>query len=249
MSILVIEHSSISRANRLGETLTRHGHRLDIRRIHEGDAVPADTRSMDGLIIMGSPGRLSGNDAPDYAQAEMHLARLAHEAGIPIVGICFGCQILAAALGGAVSPLADGVRVGMHIVTQTTAGHDDPLLAGLPWSMPCLHWNHDVASALPPDGVCLAKGPAGDHQIWKKGVRTYAFQFHPEVTPDTVDAIITQDHPDLDAAGISEEAVREQVATAWPAYRRLTDRLLDSIAMVLMPIDLRTVDVVRDLRH
>ena len=249
MSILVIEHSAISRANRLGTALTRHGHRLDTRRLHQGDPLPTDVRGLDGLVIMGSPDRLTDGTADASGPAEMRLARQAHEAGIPIVGICFGCQILTAALGGTVSPLADGVRVGMHDVTQTMAGHVDPLLAGLPWSMPCLHWNNDVASTLPPDAVCLAKGPAGDHQAWRLGVRTYAFQFHPEMTPATIDAIIAEDRPDLDRAGVTEDAVRAQVAQAWPAYRRLTDRLLDAIAMLLMPIDLRTVDVVRGLRH
>ncbi|MCH2136185.1 MAG: type 1 glutamine amidotransferase [Phycisphaerales bacterium] len=248
MPIVILEHTCISRANRLSDVLTRYGHRLDHRRVHKGDPIPTNVDGMDGLVIMGSPDRLTDGSAA-HADAEMDLARLAHEAGLPVLGICFGAQVLAQSLGGTLGPLEGGVRVGMHDITLTPAGRDDPLLAGLPWTMSCLHWNRDVATSLPPDAVLLASGPASDVQAWRLGTRTYAVQFHPEMHPGVIDAIISEDRPDLDEAGTDGPTVRAQVAQAWPTYERLSERLMANVAMLLMPLDQRTLDVVRDLHH
>ncbi len=248
MAILVIEHSGTSKANRLGATLVRYGLRFDTRRLHLGDALPVDMAGHDGLIIMGSPARV--NDASvSFIGPEQALARDAHDRGLPVLGICFGAQILATAFGGTVGPLESGVRVGVHDVTLTPAGRDDALLNGLPWTMACLHWNHDVATELPEDAALLATGEAGDPQVWRLGVRTYAFQFHPEMSPDTINAIIDEDRPDLVEAGRRGDDVAAEVADMWPTYERLTARLFESIAMLLMPLDQRMLDTVRDLKH
>jgi len=248
MPIVILEHTNISRANRLATVLGRYGHRLEHVRVHKGDAVPTSLDGVDGVIIMGSPDRLTDGSAT-HADAEMALARLAHESGCPLLGICFGAQILAAALGGEVGPLEAGVRVGSHEVRLTPQGREDPVFAGLPWAMACLHWNRDVATALPPDAVALATGPADDPQAWRLGVRTYAIQFHPEMHPGVIDQIIAEDRPDIDDAGTTVDAVRQGVADAWSTCERLTDRLMANIAMLLMPLDQRMLDSVRQLRH
>jgi len=115
--------------------------------------------------------------------------------------------------------------------------------------MHCYHWNRDVATQLPPDAALLATGPASDAQIWRLGVRTYAVQFHPEMNPYTIEAIIAEDRPDLDEAGRAGADVHADVVEAWPTYERLTDRLMSNIALLLMPLDQRMLDTVRDLRH
>lgn len=248
MPISILEHTCISRANRLATVLGRYGHKLEYVRVHKGDVVPDSLDGVDGVVIMGSPDRLTDGSAV-HADAEMALARRAHEAGCPVLGICFGAQILAAALGGKVGPLETGVRVGSHEVRLTPQGREDPVFAGLPWATDCLHWNRDVATRLPDDAVLLAKGPADDPQAWKLGVRTYAIQFHPEMHPGVIDQIIDEDRPDIAEAGLTIEAVREGVANAWPTYERLTNRLMANIAMLLMPLDQRSLDTVRQLRH
>ena len=80
-------------------------------------------------------------------------------------------------------------------------------------------------------------------------MRTYAIQFHPEMHPGIIDQIIAEDRPDIDEAGLTIETVRGGVAKAWPTYERLTDRLMANIAMLLMPLDQRMLDTVRQLRH
>jgi GMP synthase-like glutamine amidotransferase len=248
MPIIILEHTCVSRANRLATVLGRYGHKLSHIRVHKGDAVPTSLDGVDGVIIMGSPDRLTDGTAA-YADDEMALARLAHDAGCPVLGICFGAQILAVALGGEVGELETGIRVGSHEVRLTPQGREDPVFAGLPWTVNCLHWNRDVAITLPPDAVTLAKGPADDPQAWKLGVRTYAIQFHPEMDPGVIDQIIAEDRPDIDDAGTTADAVRARVAADWPTYERLTNRLMANIAMLLMPLDQRMLDTVRQLRH
>ena len=140
MPIIILEHTCISRANRLATVLGRYGHKLQHVRVHKGDAVPETLEGVDGVVIMGSPDRLTDGSAA-HADAEMALARMAHEAGCPVLGICYGAQILAAALGGEVGELEAGVRVGSHEVRLTPQGREDPVFAGLPWAIDCLHWN------------------------------------------------------------------------------------------------------------
>ena len=74
-------------------------------------------------------------------------------------------------------------------------------------------------------------------------------QFHPEMSPATIDAIIDVDLPDLANAKRRGADVHDEVAEAWPTYERLTNRLMSNIAMLLMPLDQRMLDSVRELRH
>ena len=100
MAILVIQHSKNSPIGHLGEALRRHGQKTRTVRIDEGDRLPADLNDLHGIVSLGGP--QSANDGDAWVAQEQALLRDAHAAGIPVLGLCLGAQMLAKALGGTV---------------------------------------------------------------------------------------------------------------------------------------------------
>ncbi|MCH2133068.1 MAG: type 1 glutamine amidotransferase [Phycisphaerales bacterium] len=250
MSILVLEHSDRARCGRLVATLRDHGHRLDIRSLHDGDPLPSDLEGIDGVITMGGP-MAPDDDSQPWMADELQLIRTAVEQDLPLLGICLGHQLLVRALGGTVERRPGGQRIGWHPIELNPTGREDPLLAGLPWQWTQAHWNSYQAATLPGDARVLATGPDGDIQVCKLGVRTYGFQCHPEIAPETMQAWI-DDEPDVvRSAGTTGEALMAETASQWPSFERLTDRLFKACAMLLFPLEQRNLGIgqVTEIHH
>ena len=247
MAIVLLEHSANAGARRLGATLRDYGHRLRVVRLHDGGQVPADLDDVSGIVALG--GRASAHDDHPWMAAERDLLRAAHEEEVPVVGVCLGCQILAAALGGAVGPLPDGIEAGWQDVHLTPAGAEDPLFAGVPWTARQVQWHREQVTEVPPGARVLAKSPRCPVQAWVLGLRTYAFQFHPEADRDTLAVWADDDPGALREAGIGIEQLREETRLYYPAFERLTNRMFESMALFLMPADRLNRGLVKDLHH
>ena len=107
--------------------------------------------------------------------------RAAHDAEIPLFGVCLGSQLFARALGGTVESMEEGPRLGWAGVDLSPDGREDPLHKGLPWNWMQFHWNRDSVRELPGGARVLSRGDRGDVQGWRLGVRTYGVQYHPEL--------------------------------------------------------------------
>src|SRR5690606_9295573 len=115
-------------------------------------------------------------DQHPWMAGEMALLKAAYEAEIPIVGICLGCQLLAAALGGEVGPMDAGPEIGWHTVQLGFPGTIDPLHNGVPWKTTQFHAHGQEIKKLPAGAVPLAGSKACKMQAWKAGYRTCGFQ-------------------------------------------------------------------------
>ena len=127
--------------------------------------------------------------------------RTADAVALPVLGICFGAQALAAALGGCVLRNAQP-EVGWVTVESNDAEH----VPSGPW----LAW-HEDGFTLPPLAYELARNAFGVQAFCH--CRHLAVQFHPEVTPAIVDAWAVNDHGDLERAGITQRAARRRHRT------------------------------------
>lgn len=130
------------------------------------------SRNPKGLIISGGPRSVLEEDAPTIPDAVLH-------SGIPLLGICYGMQLLAHRLGGTVmqAPLAEYGPAEVHILDSET-----PLLKGMPERMPVWMSHWDSVTSLPEgchaiaeSGDGLIAGFASDSSLFT------ALQFHPEV--------------------------------------------------------------------
>ena len=127
-----------------------------------------------GLIFTGGPGSVYAPDAPDVDAGVFSL-------GVPILGICYGCQLLAHRLGGQVTPAqSDAARE--YGKTETEFRTDSPLFRGLPESG--VTWmSHGDYMARVPDGfrVIARSAACPNAAIADEDRRFYGVQFHPEV--------------------------------------------------------------------
>jgi len=131
---------------------------------------------------------------------EIAFARAAHSLGVPLLGICFGGQMLAAALGGSVAR-APSPEIGWYAVDGGASGASGAL--GLIDAGPWFQWHVDRFTV--PDSVpVLARTPLAD-QAFQFG-RTLGLQFHPEVTPEVLDCWLSAGDGVDQLAGLGADA-------------------------------------------
>ena len=168
MRALVIQHEKDAPGGHVSSWLEARGFEPDVCFI-SADGRGIGPRDYDLVVSLGSVASAYDDSLPWVAR-EADLLRDAFEGDVPILGICFGSQILARALGGRAMP-SETPEVGWVPVRS-----DDPdLVAEGPW----FQWHHDKF-APPPEARLLAENPAGP-QAYILG-RSLGVQFHPEVT-------------------------------------------------------------------
>ena len=121
---------------------------------------------------------LSGGPASVYAPGAPELERSLLELGVPVLGICYGMQLLARELGGRV----EGAEIGEFGRSQLTVAEPGRLLAGTPHEQSCWMSHRDTVFAPPPGFAALASStasPVAAFESVERGV--YGIQFHPEV--------------------------------------------------------------------
>jgi GMP synthase-like glutamine amidotransferase len=209
---LTITHAELGGAGFVGDALERQGYRLEpLLRDGRLEWPPLD--GADLVLVLGSDWSVYGADTAVHVEGEVAVVRDAHRRGIPVFGVCFGAQVLAAALGGEVRPAAR-LELGWHCVEPL-----DPAIEAGPW----MQWHRDTFSV--PDGVAvLARSAAGPQAV--RAGRSFAVQFHPEVDAGIVESWIVADGGrDLARAGLAPDeligATRREVPRAEEAARRL----------------------------
>ena len=173
---------------------------------HHVGAEEVRRRKPKGLILSGGP-------ASVYAEGAPRLDRELLELGIPVLGICYGMQLLVLDLGGKV----EGAEVGEFGRSQLTIREPGRLLAGLPAEQSCWMSHRDTVFAPPPGFTALASStasPVAAVESVERGL--YGIQFHPEVvhTPFGQDILKTflGDVCGCDLTWSAASIVEEQVA-------------------------------------
>jgi GMP synthase (glutamine-hydrolysing) len=117
---------------------------------------------------------------------------------VPVLGVCFGHQVLGRALGGRVERNPRGREVGTVQVRLTAAGRADPLFAGCPDSLSVQQTHEDHVPELPPGAVLLAGNDATPVQAFAWGDRIRCVQFHPEMDAEDSRLLAEARRPALD---------------------------------------------------
>jgi GMP synthase-like glutamine amidotransferase len=234
MSLLVFQHQRSEPPAILGSVLRDHGHKLRIVELFNGQPVPPDLDDVDGIVSMGgAPNVDQAADFP-WMNAEMAYLKQAHERSVPIVGICLGAQLIAAALGGKVAAMATP-EVGWANVKQSFPGTIDTIFGGIPWDTMQMHMHGQEVTTLPPGGTPLAGSKACKTQAFRVGMTTYGFQYHFEWSRE--DIIEASRDSLVSKAGVTPESIVQGIDSHYDTYRRLGNRLCETIALMLFPID------------
>jgi GMP synthase (glutamine-hydrolysing) len=175
---IVIQHLAAEGPGLIATVARDHGFTVDVRRMDRGDRVPA-ADALDGLVVLG--GTMAAYDVPTYPHlaAEQRLLADACTRNVPVLAVCLGAQLLAAALGARVfkGPAAE---IGFGAVTLTPEGADDPILGPSGPAFPAFHWHGDTFD-LPRGATHLARSAAYPQQAFRFGARAYGLQFHVEL--------------------------------------------------------------------
>lgn len=242
MPIIVLQHAATDGIGRLGPALRDYAHRLDIRRLdlpatQGGRGVPVDFDDVDAVISLGGPMNV-GDDVP-WMNAELAYLREAHARQLPVLGICLGAQMIAAALGGEVVAMTSPPgEFGLCAVEQTPAGNTDRILAGIPWTSWQFQAHGQMVTKLPEGATLLQTSKACKVQAFSVGLRTYGFQYHFESTRADMDGFLADKWSQelLGKLGTSAAEVRKVADERADAFARLGDRLCVNIASFMFPM-------------
>lgn len=152
-----------------------------MRRVHVRNGErPGSVSEYRAAIITGSIDMVT--DRAPWSEYAAEWLRGAFAAGLSLLGVCFGHQLLAHALGGEIGYLPGGPEVGTHPVRMAAAAAADPLFAKLPPVFNANLAHGQTIAALPEGAVALAESERDRFQIVRYGEKAVSVQFHPEFT-------------------------------------------------------------------
>ncbi len=154
------------------------------------------------LIITGSAASVTSRE-PWMVASERGVARLVAD-GVPTLGVCFGHQLLAQALGGEVTQNPLGREMGTVSLSVVA---DDPWLSGLPERLDTNMSHRDSALRLPEGARVLGRTELEPHALVRFGERTVGMQFHPEFDGDVMRAYIEARREVLAVEGVAPDGL------------------------------------------
>jgi GMP synthase-like glutamine amidotransferase len=175
---IVLQHVAWEGPGLIAAEAAAHGISLDVRRLDRGDPVP-DVSAAAGVVVLGGPMSVYALSLHPPLEAERRLLTQAIGRGVPVLGVCLGAQLLAAAMGARVYR-GHADEIGPGQITLTGAGETDAVLGAAGTPVPVMHWHGDTFD-LPEGAVHLARSGPYPHQAFRVGQNAWGFQFHVEV--------------------------------------------------------------------
>lgn len=166
-------------------------------------------RHYSGIVVTGSPLMVS-----DIEWKENRLCNWLFEqqqGGIPILGICFGIQLLAILNGGTVENNSSGTEIGSAKTHLTKLGRQDRLLGDLPSVFEVYKSHKQSVSALSETCEVLATNASGLIDAVKFGTNTWGVQFHPEFDGSITRLYLQEKSAELSAEGLDVQELQERV--------------------------------------
>ena len=181
--ILVIQHNLDGSLNELAAPLIEAGLQIDTWDVEHAPAPTADISGYDGIISLGALAGVLEESKHAWMPVERKMFEQALELDIPLLGICFGSQLLASAGGAEVykvaTPEIGWTKVDMVPPAGAASGAADPIMAALGETPDVFHFHYDSFTI--PENFELF-GVTGDiPQAFKVGKRAWGMQFHIEV--------------------------------------------------------------------
>jgi GMP synthase-like glutamine amidotransferase len=211
---LVIQHEEPTPPGLILDWLEERGAQVDTLRIDEQDPHDIEPRDYDLIVSLGSE-FAAFDDTKPFVVREAALMSEAVRRDVPVLGLCFGGQMLARVIGGEVYR-SDDSEIGWLPVRSS----DPSLVPEGPW----FQWHFDTFT-LPPTATVIADSPVGP-QAFVAG-RSLGLQFHPEVTTGIMDDWVRVYAHELEGDGIDPEALLEETVERASESERMARQLFD----------------------
>ena len=226
--VLFIQNGEYEGPGLFATVLGERGVTVETVHAWRGDTVPDSPREWDGVSIGG--GGMSAYDIVElpFLKDEVTLLQEARAMKLPVLGMCLGAQLMAAAYGGDVFP-NHAKEIGFFDVRFTGAAENDPLWRGHTAPFRPVNWHGDAFS-LPPGAIHLASSDLTQNQLFSLDGILYGLQFHLEIDrPLLAEMVMTDDGGGLPQHGIDPreflrtseivlpavEAIARDVFTRW----------------------------------
>jgi len=188
-----------------------------------GEALP-ELENYAAVIITGSHHMVSDREA--WSEALVPYIREMVERNLYVLGVCYGHQLLAHALGGEAGFHPQGPEVGTHKVELNDAGQQDLLLRTLPTTF-YAHLTHSQSALAVPEGATvLAANEHEPHQAFRMGERIWGVQFHPEFSATVTRCYIDNQIAALRESGQNPEKLYSAVVET-PQVNALINRFIE----------------------
>jgi GMP synthase (glutamine-hydrolysing) len=218
---LAVRHVSFEDLGLLGPLVASRGYGVCY---HDAGVQPIDAETLlapDLLIVLGGPIGVYERDVYPFIADEVAAIAARLEANKPMLGICLGAQMMAAALGAGVAP-GPVKESGWAPLTLTGEGRASVL--GPLGVAPVLHWHGDNCE-LPKACTRLASTQHCPVQAFMRTPSQLALQFHLETEPARFESWLVGHTVELGKAGIDPRVLRSQVHELGPATRKLGEKV------------------------
>ena len=217
MRTLAISHQRDAGPGVFAEAIEAAGHELDLWLIAVAEDPPADPFGYDAVLTFGGAMNVDQPDEHGWIAPEKELLAGLIDAGVPLLGVCLGSQLVCEAAGGS-ARRASEPEIGWHGVEVTADGADDPVLGPLAPSFEAFQW-HSYESLPPAGAAILARSPVCV-QAYRVGETTWGIQSHPEVSAADAAHWVDDYRSDPDAVriGVDPAVLGQETAgriTAW----------------------------------
>ncbi|MEH3085150.1 MAG: glutamine amidotransferase [Xylophilus ampelinus] len=231
-TVRILRHSLIDGPGSLAPYFAAAGWAVDYVEAAHDDLSAIDPLAADLLLPLGSALSVYDEALFPFIAAERELLRRRIEAGRPVLGICFGAQLIASALGSSVHRAAQP-EIGWYPLELTDAGRAGPLRHLAPGEASAvMHWHQDTFD-LPAGTERLARSALCANQAFARGRTLLALQFHPEVTPRSVEAWLVDSsfgaHERQERIGTIREDTRAYQAQMQAQFWRCLDDWLAAL--------------------
>jgi GMP synthase (glutamine-hydrolysing) len=150
-----------------------------VSKVFKGEKLP-EYEEVDRVIITGAHSMVTDEDS--WIEYLSHWLLGVKDRGIPVLGICYGHQLLAQTFNGVASYHPKGPEIGMMEIKLTKHGEKDELFQGIDSNFYGYATHSQSAIKLPKEAVLLAYNSFEPHHSFKIGKCIYGVQFHPEFT-------------------------------------------------------------------
>jgi GMP synthase (glutamine-hydrolysing) len=182
---------------------------VEVCRVHQEQALPAvrELGELSGVVVTGSPAMVT--ERHPWSERSAEWLREAVMADVPVLGICYGHQLLAHAFGGRVDDNPRGRHIGTVDVELNDHGARDALLGALGPTLHVAVSHKQSVLELPKEATLLATAARDPHHAFAIGKRAWGVQFHPEFDADIVRGYVAARRDLINAEGLDATAIEQ----------------------------------------
>jgi len=219
--ILVFQHVPFEPLGTINRMFKAAGFRIRYLNFDRRPDQTADIARYHGLVVLCGPMAADQTERFGHLNYERDAIGQAVDRGLPVLGICLGAQLIAAAIGGR-TLRGRAPEYGWVDISPTRQGREDPLIGHMSSVEPIFQWHSDTFT-LPHDAVHLAESETCSHQAFRYGDNVYGLQFHLEADRPLIKRWLETPHrpgefggpqPALDVRGVLAKTDRYLARTA-----------------------------------